>query len=175
MHAKSLQSCPTIWDSVGYSLPCSCLGLSRQDYWRGLPFAPLGHLPIPGMEPESLQPPGLTSVSFCYHSSTWEALSLAVQPLQIVEPLRLRFGLVHARCQHWRIRTIQRGIRTTQRIWSNFSPEFGLSRLEKVEAGCFLLMLLGFDHVSPFVLLFSISEENILDYRVIILVDFTSL
>ena len=154
-----------------------CLGLSRQESWSGLPFPPPGYLPIPAMETVSLKSPALTSVLFCFVTSraTWKALLLAVHPPQIVEPLRLRFGSVHARCQHWRIRTIQKGIRTTQRFWSNFSPEFGISQLENMEGGCILLMFLGFNHVSPFILLFSISEENILDYRVIILADFTSL
>ena len=57
-------------------------------------------------------------------------------------------------------RTTQRGIRTTQRIWSNVSPEFGLSRLEKVEGGCILLTFLGFDHVSPFILLFHFRGKH---------------
>ena len=31
--------------------------ISRQEYWGGLPFPPLGDLPNPGTEPESLVPP----------------------------------------------------------------------------------------------------------------------
>ena len=40
MCAKSLQSCPTLFDSMNYSLPGSpwdSMGLSRQEYWSGLP------------------------------------------------------------------------------------------------------------------------------------------
>ena len=32
---------------------------SRQEYWRGLPFPTLQHLPHPGIEPASLAPPAL--------------------------------------------------------------------------------------------------------------------
>jgi len=30
------------------------MGFSRQEYWSGLPWPPIGGLPKPGMEPESL-------------------------------------------------------------------------------------------------------------------------
>ena len=30
------------------------MGFSRQEYWSGLPFPPLGDLPDPGIEPSSL-------------------------------------------------------------------------------------------------------------------------
>ena len=37
--AKSLQSCPTLWDPIDGSLPgSSSLGFSRQEHWSGLPF-----------------------------------------------------------------------------------------------------------------------------------------
>ena len=33
------QSCPTLWDPMDYSPPgCSVHGISRQEYWSGLPF-----------------------------------------------------------------------------------------------------------------------------------------
>ena len=35
------------------------MGLSRQEYWSGLPFLPLGDLPDPGIEPVSTAPPAL--------------------------------------------------------------------------------------------------------------------
>ena len=34
-------------------------GFPRQEYWRGLPFPPPGHLPDPGVAPASLGPPAL--------------------------------------------------------------------------------------------------------------------
>ena len=52
VHAKSLQSCPTLCDPVALQAPPS-MGLSRQEYWRGLPCPPPGGLPDPGMEPAS--------------------------------------------------------------------------------------------------------------------------
>ena len=52
--AKSPHSCLTLCDPVD----CSPLGspsmiFSRQEYWSGLPFPPLGNLPRPGIEPLS--------------------------------------------------------------------------------------------------------------------------
>ena len=40
------------------------MGFSRQEYWSGLPFPALGHLPNPGIEPASLRPPALVGESF---------------------------------------------------------------------------------------------------------------
>ena len=40
--AKSLQSCPTLFDPIDGSPPGSpvpCLGFSRQEHWSGLPFS----------------------------------------------------------------------------------------------------------------------------------------
>ena len=52
--AKSLQSCPTLCNSVGSSLPdASVCGVSRQEYWSGLPCSPPGDLPNPGIKPRS--------------------------------------------------------------------------------------------------------------------------
>ena len=49
--AKSLQSCPTLWDPIdGSSLS---LGFSRQEHWSGLPCPPSGYLPKPVIEPKS--------------------------------------------------------------------------------------------------------------------------
>ena len=48
------QSCPTLCDSMGYSLPVSSIqGFSRQEYWSELPFPSSGALPDPGMESSS--------------------------------------------------------------------------------------------------------------------------
>ena len=54
MHAKSLQSCPTLYDPMVCSpqAPLS-MGLSRREYWSGLPCPPPGDLPDPGNEPAS--------------------------------------------------------------------------------------------------------------------------
>ena len=49
----AVQSCPTLWDPVDYSLPGSSCpwGFSRQDYWSELPCPPPGDLPNPGIKP----------------------------------------------------------------------------------------------------------------------------
>ena len=38
--------------TVAHQAPLS-MGFSRQEYWSGLPFAPPGDLPHPGIEPTS--------------------------------------------------------------------------------------------------------------------------
>ena len=45
------QSCPTPW-TIAHQAPPS-MGLSRQEYWSGLPFPSPGDLPDPGIEPRS--------------------------------------------------------------------------------------------------------------------------
>ena len=48
---KSCQTLSTPW-TVGCGAPLS-MGFSRQEYWSGLPFPPLGDLPDPGIKPRS--------------------------------------------------------------------------------------------------------------------------
>ena len=52
--AKLCQLCPTLWDprTAAYQAPPS-MGLSRQEYWNGLPFPFPGDLPESGTEPRS--------------------------------------------------------------------------------------------------------------------------
>ena len=73
MHAKSLQSGPTLCDAMDCSLPgSSSMGFSRQEYWRGLPRPPPGNLPDPGIEAVCLTSSALASglLTTC---ATWEA------------------------------------------------------------------------------------------------------
>ena len=49
-------------------------GLSRQEYWSGLPCPPPGDLPDPGTELRSLMPPALAG-GFFTTSIAWEAHS----------------------------------------------------------------------------------------------------
>ena len=62
--AKSLQSCPTLCDPMGCSLPgSSVLGILQEENWGGLPFpSPEDHLD-PGIEPASLMSPALQTGS----------------------------------------------------------------------------------------------------------------
>ena len=75
LHAKSLQSCPTLCNPMDCS-PCQAplsMGFSRQEYWSRLPCPPPGDLPNPGIEPTSLMSPALAGMFFTT-SATWEAL-----------------------------------------------------------------------------------------------------
>ena len=73
MHAKSLWSYLTFYDAVtvAHHAPLS-MGFSRQEYWNGLPFLPLGDLPDPGIEPLSPASPALAG-GFFTTSAIWEA------------------------------------------------------------------------------------------------------
>ena len=68
---KVTQLCPTLCESVDYTVR----GISRPEYWSGLPFPSPGDLPNPGIEPrfpalqaDSLlsEPPG-KPISIHYH------------------------------------------------------------------------------------------------------------
>ena len=56
------KSCLTLCDSIAHLAP-QPMGLSRQEYWSGLPFPSPGDLPNPGIEPGSptLEADALTS------------------------------------------------------------------------------------------------------------------
>ena len=49
-------------------------GISRQEYWSGLPFPSPGDLPHPGIEPASLMSPALPA-RFFITSTAWEILT----------------------------------------------------------------------------------------------------
>ena len=61
----------TLW-TVAHQAPPS-MGLSRQEYWSGLPFPSPGDLPDPVIELVSLASPALAG-GFFTTSTTWEAL-----------------------------------------------------------------------------------------------------
>ena len=69
--ARSLQSCPTVWDPMGCSPPGSSVQgiLQARSGW---PCPPPGDLPDPGNEPTSPKSPTLAG-RFCTTSTTWEA------------------------------------------------------------------------------------------------------
>ena len=66
VHAKSIQSCPTLCNPMICSLPGSSVHgiLPRQEYWSGLPCPPPGDLPDPGIELGSLTSPALAGRFF---------------------------------------------------------------------------------------------------------------
>ena len=71
MCVKLLQSCSTFCDPMDCQTPL-CMGLSRQEYWSGLPCPPPEDLPNPGIKPTCLVSPGLVG-KFFTTSTTWEA------------------------------------------------------------------------------------------------------
>ena len=67
------QSCLTLCNTMDCSLPGSYVhGISRQEYWSGLPFPSPGDLPDSGIEPTSLVSPALAG-KFLTTRATWEA------------------------------------------------------------------------------------------------------
>ena len=58
-HFSCIQLFVTLW-TVTHQAPLS-MGFSRQEYWTGLPFPSLGHLPHSEIEPMSLMSPALAS------------------------------------------------------------------------------------------------------------------
>ena len=69
MHAKSLQSCPTICDPMDCSPPGSSVHGILQA-WVAMPFS--RDLPNPGIEPKPLMSPALADRFFTTRT-TWEA------------------------------------------------------------------------------------------------------
>ena len=70
--AKLLQWYPTLCNPMDYSLPNSSVhGISRQEYWSGLPFPSPGNFPHPGIELTFLMSPAVAGRFFAT-STTWE-------------------------------------------------------------------------------------------------------
>ena len=68
-----------------FATPRTVHGVSRQEYWNGLPFPSPGDLPDPGIEPEApAEPPALQAVSL--------PLSLQVGQLRLLQLLLLLKG-----------------------------------------------------------------------------------
>ena len=73
------QLCPTLFApwTITRQAPLS-MGISRQEYWSGLPFPSPGDLPDPGIKPMSLASPALAGRLFIT-GAIWEAQSLEEQ------------------------------------------------------------------------------------------------
>ena len=69
-HFNCIQLFTPLW-TVAHQAPLS-MGLSRQEYWSGLPCPPPGDLPSPGIKPTSLISLALAGGLFST-SATWEA------------------------------------------------------------------------------------------------------
>ena len=116
MCAKPLQSYLTLCDPRDSSCqaPLST-GLSRQEYWSGLPCLPPGDLPDPGIEPASLKSPALAGRFFtpstaleAQHRAAAAAAAKSLQPcLTLCDPIDGRPpgspipGILQARILEW--------------------------------------------------------------------------
>ena len=70
----SAQSCLTLCQCMDGSSPCSLsMGLSKQEYWSGLPFPPPEDLPNPRTELTSLASL-LLAIGFFTSGTTWETI-----------------------------------------------------------------------------------------------------
>ena len=92
--AKSFQPClfATLW--TGPRRPPLSMGLSRQEHWSGVPCAPPGGLPDPGIEPVSLAspalatgPPGNMAGTFFVHTQQPRSV---LRTIVLTQPWRLR-------------------------------------------------------------------------------------
>ena len=61
-HFSHFQLFAILW-TIAQQAPLS-IGFSRQEFWSGLPFPPLGDLPGQGIEPASLTSHGLSGGFF---------------------------------------------------------------------------------------------------------------
>ena len=79
VHAKSLQSCPTLCNPMDCSPPGSSVHGTRQEYWGGLPCPPSGDFPDTGTEPGCLKSPAL-AYKFFTTTASWEASPKTYEP-----------------------------------------------------------------------------------------------
>ena len=91
VHAKSLQSCPTFFDPMDCSPPAPLsMGLSRQEYWSGLPFPFPGDPPSPGIDPKfPALAGGFFTTSITYMSVLWNNSAVCFMNISIC---RLHFA-----------------------------------------------------------------------------------
>ena len=59
------QSCLTLCNPIARQAPSLSMRFSRQEYWSGLPFPPLGDLPNPGIKPKAPAAPELQADLYC--------------------------------------------------------------------------------------------------------------
>ena len=108
VHAKSLQSCPTLCNPMDVAHQVSLsMGFSRKKYWSGLPFPPPEDLPDPGMQVScvsciSRQVGFLFVCLFFTTSITWKALQIsrgiAIKTIWLASPETdsLHFSLIYS-------------------------------------------------------------------------------
>ena len=94
------------------------MGISRQEYWSGLPFPPPGSLPDPGIESGSLLPPSVAGGFFtmCHTYANWglcvcvpRCVWLFAFPLDCSQPGFSVHGGFQARILKWVATPFSRG------------------------------------------------------------------
>ena len=94
-----LQSCPAVCNPMDCSPPDSSLyGLSRQEYWIGLPFPSAEDLPVLGIKPRSPSLQAGFFFFFFYHLNHQESHNVSVNINQnknklVAYAINLNFGL----------------------------------------------------------------------------------
>ena len=78
MHAKLLQSCPTLCDPMDCSLGSSVHGIGQARILEWIAMPSPGDLPDPGIEPTSLTSPAWAG-GFFTPSTSWEAPQFLVR------------------------------------------------------------------------------------------------
>ena len=92
----SIAEFATPW-TVAYQVPTS-MGFSRQEYWSGLPFPPLGDLPDPETEPPSLKSPALAG-GFFYIQSIFDFLLVFLsEKLRKMSPALIFYFCSQSKC-----------------------------------------------------------------------------
>ena len=89
-HFSCVQLCVTLW-TLAHQVPLS-MGLSRQEYWSGLPFPSPWDLPNPGIEPVSIMSLVLAG-RFFTTSASWEDHSIRKSLMACVLPSTLPTGV----------------------------------------------------------------------------------
>ena len=99
MRAKShLTLCDSVKITAPHQAPLS-MGLSRQEYWSGLPCPPRGDLPHPGIKPTSPASPALqTDYLPLSHQGSPGIGTDRAQITPKIFHLAIRFGLERNKC-----------------------------------------------------------------------------
>ena len=129
-----LQSCPTVCYCIDWGTSAFSVGVSRQEYWSGLPFPSAGDLPNPGIEPASLMSPALAGRFFAtsatkniYNNAYCFCCSVAQLCPTLCNPMDYStqgFPVLHhlqqlaQTCVHWVGVAIQPLVFPRNRAWS---------------------------------------------------------
>ena len=95
-HFSRVRLFATPW-TMAHQAPLS-MGLSRQEYWSGLPCPPPGDLPVPGIEPASLASPALAG-GLLTTTAIWDSLMLCL--VMVSSFLMILDVPWYKRCYRW--------------------------------------------------------------------------